>query len=112
MLNGKADENTPDSIRVTEEGVECTWNSGRNETILFADLSKVSIVSTSSGPFADDLFWQLETPSLSVLIPCSMEEDEQLLDKMQSLPGFDNRVFIQAMTCTEDKTFVCWESST
>jgi len=107
--NDENDASVAENIQLTENGVECTCKNGGKETVLFSDLLKVAIVTTSSGPVEDDVFWLLETQSLSVLIPHSIDDDDKLLVRLQKLPDFDNMALIQAMSCTDDKKFPCWE---
>jgi hypothetical protein len=42
-----------------------------------------------------------------VAIPGGLMGDA-LLQRLQALPGFDNKAVIEAMGCTQDAAFLCW----
>jgi hypothetical protein len=43
-----------------------------------------------------------------VAVPGASVTDE-LLDRLQALPGFDNEQMIRAMSSTDDAQFLCWQ---
>ena len=75
---------------------------------LLKDLKRVSIITTDQGPFYPDVFWLLESSSEIGIIP-QEGPDSEFLNKVQSLPGFDNKAVIMAMSSAVDNIFVCWE---
>ncbi len=82
---------------------------GQREEVRWGDLSEVRIVTTAEGPFAEDVFWLLVGADGSgVAVPGAAMPDE-LLDRMQALPGFDNEQMILAMSSTDEASFVCWQ---
>lgn len=57
-------------------------------------------MTTSAGPFTDDVFFVLtDADGRSETLP--LGEDPDLLPRLQKLPGFDNETFIEAMSCTD-----------
>ena len=70
-------------------------------------LVEVALVTTSDGPFADDVFVVLGyADGRSDMVP--LNGDHDLLSRLQQLPGFDNETFIEAMSCTEEGLSVLW----
>jgi hypothetical protein len=86
---------------------------GREETLVWADLARVAIMTTCAGPFATDLFWIL-TPregGRNLVIPLGATGEHELLKAMQRrLRGFDNMAVIEAMGSTDDASFPVWQT--
>jgi hypothetical protein len=95
-------------VRTTDTWVSCTTPDGITEQVEWNDLESVLIATTSMGPFLPDVFWILKGVSDQCMIPLGATGDEELLARLQSLPGFDSMVFAEAMSSTTDKLFVCW----
>jgi hypothetical protein len=98
----------PDSLEVTHEEVKRTFGDGRVEAVRWDRLTAVLIKTTSEGPFAEDIFFVLvESPESGCVVPQSLATDE-LVSRLQSLPGFDNAQMIEAMGSTAESDFVVW----
>ena len=96
-------------VRLSDSEVLCERPDGKVERVGWADLQKVEVVTTSDGPFAPDVFWVLHGADGGCAIPQGATGDSQLLKRLQTLPGFDNQAFIEAMSSTEDRRFLCWQ---
>ncbi len=77
-------------------------------TIAWTGLEAVSIQTTDSGPFRDDLFWLLESGGERYRIPSQTPGVDTLMRALQELPGFDNEAIIDASTSLEPRVFECW----
>lgn len=75
----------------------------------WSELRAVLIKTTSDGPWVDDLFWVLVGERGGCVVPSEAHGCDQLMQRLQQLPGFDNDVIIEASAVTEDRTFVCWK---
>jgi hypothetical protein len=70
-------------------------------------LAEVVLMTTSRGPFEEDVFFVLTFDDGSDrLIPLGAGQD--LLTRLQALPGFDNETFIRAMAVSEEGVSVLW----
>jgi len=70
-------------------------------------LTEVALMTTSQGPFEEDVFFVLTYDDGSnQSIPLGAEND--LLPRLQQLPGFDNETFIRAMGVSEEGISVLW----
>jgi hypothetical protein len=78
-------------------------------------LAEVALMTTSGGPFEEDVFFVLTYDGGSnSAIP--LGEAEELLQRLQELPGFDNETFIRAMGsvrkafrgCGADSLIAAW----
>jgi hypothetical protein len=94
------------AIIIDEQGVRRDLGGGRVESVSWDELREVRIVTTSAGPFVEDVFYLLVGDEGGCAVPSFAAGD--LLPRLQSLPGFDNQAVIHAMTCTDDASFVCW----
>lgn len=100
-------------VGVDDAGVRVHRADGRAENLAWADLGSVSIVTNDDGPFANDLFWILQSRdhSISVVVPMGAAGEKELLGAMQErLPGFDNMAVVDAMGSTGNASFVVWDA--
>jgi hypothetical protein len=88
-------------------GVSRTQPDGTVESVRWDDIAEVALVTTSDGPFEDDVFFVLAAADgTGCAVP--MSESDGLLPRLQRLPGFDNETFIRAMAWTEEGLSVLW----
>jgi len=85
------------------------WARGSTTSIHWDDVQRVLIRTTDRGPFDDDVFFVVEASGENYVIPQQAAGAEQLLSRLQQLPGFDNEAVIESMGCTDNKDFLCWE---
>ena len=97
-------------VTFDDSGVRRVTPDGRVEEVLWDELVEVRIVTTSEGPFAEDVFWLLvgADGNNGVAVPGSAATDD-LLDRLQALPGFDNEQMILAMGSSDEAQFLCWQ---
>ena len=70
-------------------------------------LAEVALLTTSRGPFEEDLFFVLTyDDGANESIP--LGEAKDLLPRLQQLPGFDNETFIRAMGISEEGISALW----
>jgi len=96
-------------IQMNDLEVSCHRPDGSIECVRWDDLQKVSVLTTSDGPLVTDVFWLLHGEQGGCAIPQGATGDSELLERLQRLPGFDNKTFIDAMGSTEEAMFTCWE---
>ncbi len=97
------------AIRVDDDGFQCVRESGLRDGAQWSELIRVSIRTTDQGPFDDDVFLVLETSTASWWVPQTAVGAADLLARLQQFGGFNNEVVIEAMSCTDNREFVCWE---
>jgi len=81
------------------------------ERVRWDELAAVLIDTTGLGPVQDDFFWFLLGNGMKsgCRIPSEAEGCGILLERLQRLPGFDNKMVIRASQCFEEESFLCWE---
>jgi hypothetical protein len=108
----RSESNGPDRGHVAfdAEQVTRTLPDGRTERVCWADLQEVSILTTDEGPMADDVIWMLHGKNNNgCAVPSETEGMEELLPRLQELPGFDNEAVFMAMGSTNNAIFICWK---
>jgi hypothetical protein len=84
---------------------------GQRESLPLFELSKVTIVTNDSGPWGADVWWVMEgaTEKSGCSFPQGATGESKVLEYVQGLPAFNNEAFIQAMGCTSNARFICWQ---
>jgi hypothetical protein len=83
---------------------------GISESVRFDSLRAVVVETNDLGPFTADVFWILVGEGTSgCYIPQGATGDAQLLELLQTLPGFDNEQFIASMGSTSCQKFLVWQ---
>jgi hypothetical protein len=85
-------------------------DKGRDE-VRWADVTRARIITTSAGPWGEDVFFVLEsTEGKGCIVPDEAAVRTKLLEEMQArLAGVDDRKVIDAMGTTSKGAFVIWE---
>ena len=97
------------AIEADDTGVRGT-RAGLPYALAWSRLDEVRIETSSSGPFAEDVFFVLVgNDGETAVIPQSATTPD-LIQRLQALPRFDNAAMIAAMGSAEDAQFVCWRS--
>lgn len=65
--------------------------------------------SRNQGPWFADVWWHLKGTESECFIPQGATGEDQMLEALQTLPGFDNEQMSAAMCCVENRRFVCWQ---
>ena len=100
-------------LLITENEIINNRPNGVVERILLSDLKAVIIETNDSGPAASDVWFVLvgSTEKSGCVFPQGATGEKAIIDVLFKLPGFDYKVFIEAMSCSENKKFLCWQSS-
>jgi hypothetical protein len=102
-----------ENVQVDDQGVIVVTDKGRDE-VRWTAVSRARIITTSAGPWGEDVWFVLEGPEgKGCIVPHDAVVRTKLLAEMNArLPGIDDRKVIEAMGSTSDRTFVIWESAT
>lgn len=100
----KRDRVTFDDILIT-----CPMPDGSLKTVRWDELQEIGILTTDEGPAREDVYWVLLGTNGNCVAAASADGTQELLARMQLLPGFDNAAVIKAMGCTSNAKFVCWK---
>jgi hypothetical protein len=100
-------------ITVDDVGVRRRLADGSDESVFWHELGEVAIRTTPEGPWQEDVFFLLmREGGGGCAVPAGHPAADELMNRLQSLPGFDNEAFIEAMTTIEDGLFVVWRRHT
>ena len=97
-------------ITVDDDGVRRLLADGTEEAVAWADLAEVAIRVIPESTWKEDTFFMLmRVGGGGCAVPAGHPSADELMARLQSLPSFDNEVFVEAMTTTEDGLFVVWQ---
>lgn len=96
-------------VTVSETRVSCQRPNGLVESVEWDDLKVVLIETTDEGPFAIDVFWMLAGEKSGCVVPLGATGEAEMVARLQTLPNFNNEAFLEAMSSTENRRFICWQ---
>ena len=88
--------------------VTASFPNGDSQSITWSGLKKVEIWTNDSGPWGADVWWVLTDSEGYCSYPQGATGEQELIPKLQELPGFDGEAFIRAMGSTSVAKFECW----
>jgi hypothetical protein len=102
---------SPSKPFVSFDDIAVTWHRPDNtvEEVTWDELTAMEIVTTDEGPFVCDVFFLLHGDQRGCAIPQDAEGAEELLKRLQKLPGFNNQAVIDAMCCTSNARIPVWQ---
>lgn len=97
------------AVTVDDTGVRRTLADGSVESVTWEELKSVVIRVIPEGPWSEDVFLMLAgTDGTGTAVPSGDPAADALIERLQTLPGFDNERFIEAMTTDADEAYVVW----
>lgn len=100
------------TVTVDDHGVRRTLADGSEESVTWDELSSVVIRVIPEGPWREDVFLMLAgTDGKGTAVPSGDPAADALIERLQTLPGFDNERFIEAMTTDADEAYVVWTAA-
>jgi hypothetical protein len=97
-------------VQIDDGGVAVKTKTGI-ERVTWADLTKVRIVTTNEGPWAEDVYFLSEAADgHGCAVAHGAAIRTKLLEELQSrLQGVRDDKVIEAMGCTGNNSFTIWE---
>ena len=90
--------------------VSATFPSGDTQSIAWSDVDCLAIETNDSGPWGADVWWLLESATIRVAYPQGATGDSEMCEQFSiRFPGFSDLTVIQALGCTSNARFVCWQ---
>jgi hypothetical protein len=96
---------------VDEFGFTEVSPKGEGKTISWSEVQHVGILTTSDGPWFEDVFFIIKTDRGDICLPNGKAMEIQLFEHFKALPGFEYEQVIKAMGCAVDNSFPCWDRS-
>jgi hypothetical protein len=95
-----------------KEGLlECRHSANSTEQVKWKELSQVSVISTDKGPYEPYLWVSLnDLNGNALMFPLGAKNSKEVLEKILGLDGFDLKLWSLAMSSTENKKFLVWNS--
>ncbi|WP_425432317.1 hypothetical protein [Haloechinothrix alba] len=99
------------AVTVDDTGVRRQLADGSKEAVNWDELSAVIIRVMPDSPWDEDVFLMLAgSDGTGTAVPSSDPAADALIERLQTLPGFDNERFIEAMTTEADEAYVVWKA--
>jgi hypothetical protein len=97
-------------VSFNDSFVSAAFPSGETQSIAWQDVDCVAIETNDSGPWGSDVWWLFEGADTRVAYPQGATGDSEMLEQLSTrFPGFSDAAVIQAMGCTSNARFVCWQ---
>ena len=96
------------TVKLTKEKLVSIDYDGLEEELSFDDIDKIIIETNNFGPWNSDVLWKIYYNDKLLIVPLGCSGESIMLEKFQLFPDFDNEKFIEAMTLTENNTFLVW----
>lgn len=101
------------AVTVDDTGVRRTLADGSVESVTWEGLKSVVIRVMPEAPWSEDVFLMLAgSDGTGTAVPSGDPAADALIERLQTLPGFDNERFIEAMTTDADEAYVVWTAAT
>jgi hypothetical protein len=95
-------------VILTADTVGCEHTRRKRESIRWADVVRVSYVTTSEGPWLPDEWLLFEGETGGCSVPTEAQGFDEIWDELKArFPGFDYQPFI--VGGTNDAYYLCWE---
>lgn len=95
-------------VECDHEAVRCSWLGDEVETLRWADLEAVWVITTDRGPWEDDVFFVLKGTERECTVSNEALGMPGLIERLTQLPGFDEEAYFEAMCCTDRERFLIW----
>lgn len=97
-------------IILSDESIAMRNTSDGLKTISWDEISRITIVTTDHGPFIEDVFFVIEGSGSAMIVTHEDATRLNLMDALGShLTGINYEQAIEAMTCTDNNSFVIFE---
>lgn len=93
---------------LTAEELRVDYGDGKIEVMPRDRICEIAVRTTATGPFLEDVFWSVSDGTETLHIPQGSPDFAVLLEEFERWPGFSSKPFVEAMSCTDDRLFVCW----
>ena len=99
------------NVSFNDSQVSVAFPSGETQSIAWQRVDCVAVEINDSGPWGADVWWLLESADCRrVAYPQGSTGDSEMLEQFPDrFPGFNHAAVIQAMGCTSNARFVCWQ---
>jgi hypothetical protein len=101
------------TVTTLDDRINAVDPKGEVRTVMFEDLSGVMIETNDTGPIGTDVWWLLfgADDRLACTFPQGADGEEEAVDRLSGLPGFDHESMIMAMGSTTNAVFPVWRAA-
>jgi hypothetical protein len=100
-------ERAQQRVELSDVGVTRYFGDGRSESVSWAELERVEVISSSDAPVPHSWFFLLYGPhGTGCVVPEGF--GEALVERLVQLPGFDRAALVEAAESSEGARVQCW----
>jgi len=96
-------------VSFDDEFAWVNWPEKEPQRIRWSSIIGIAVETTDEGPFVEDVWWHLAGIETVITYPGEATGAQGILSRLQEFPDFNNERLIEAMTCTENHTFILWD---
>ena len=98
-------------VATSDDAISVTDAAGEVRRIARNDLDGLMIETNDSGPWGADVWWLLlsEDGTVACAFPQGATGEQQAVDWLKNLPGFDYAAMIEASASTSNGLFPLWK---
>ena len=95
------------AVTVTVEDEHFTVVEGKTcVSVHWGDITRITAITTNDGPWLDDLFYHVVYAGGDLTLPSEANGVAAFVDKLRTLPGFDNEALGRANGSAQNNSFV------
>jgi hypothetical protein len=97
-------------VSVEGNGISVADPEGEETTLALEDINGVMIETSDSGPSGAEIWWLLfgADDRIAVAFPRGALGEQEAIDWLAGLPGFDHDAMMMAMASTANAVFPVW----
>lgn len=97
-------------VHTDDTGLSAGYPDGSKQEISWSEVACIAVETNDSGPWGADVWWLLEGETKRCAYPGGATGEQEALSEFpKHFPGFSDAAVIEAMGCTSNARFVCWE---
>lgn len=108
VMGAPAGAGGPGAALILQRRLVWTPASGPDVSLDLDAISGIDILTSSTGPWADDIYYVLLSRDCTLTIPASAAGIEQLLEELQAFAAFDRETAETAIHATGEGRFAIW----
>ncbi len=82
--------------------------NGEASMLEWTRLKEVIVETNGTNPWGPDVYHVLITPDATLRVPQGAIGEEELLQRLVALQGFDHAAYMESIGCAGKRAFTCW----
>lgn len=96
-------------VEINHPEISASYPTGHKLVADLSDLVNVKIITNDSGPWGADVWFSFNSTNGRCRFPQGATGEDDAVEFLLKLDGFDESRFIKAMGSTSNEEFICWQ---